>query len=785
MMLQNYIRIAFRNIFRNSFYSLINVTGLAVGITATALILLFVSHEYSFDRFHKNEKDIYRILARITWGGEETHSNGLSPAFGPRLKENAPEIVDFVRTKTANHILVQSDADHRFFESQFLFADPSLFRVFSFHLLRGSLSSFEKVNTVLLTEETSRKYFGSEDPIGKTIIYDKDNLFEVTGIVEKAPSNSSIQFDFISSFQSLGTIASEKRQFDHENVSLGSYITYLQLQPEIPPAKVEHIIQKIASTSADENYSLESLTSIHTANNSGDSNKRNTTIFIFIAVLILLLALVNYINLTTACSAQRAKEVGIRKTIGANRSSLAYQFYLESALLTIIAFGLSLFLIKLLTPVFLNALQQNIDLAFLRSTVFLTLMTSLFVICILLSGGYPAFVLSQFKPVLVLKGKSSKHGGSSWMRNGFTTFQLSVSIALLFCSLVIQDQLEFMRTKKTGLDKEQVLAIPFKDEVNIHTIKNDIRNQASVTSVGVASFSLYQSENTSAVYTKAPKTNQDVLINIVKVDEEFINTLGIAWVKKENDSIRVGDYIMNESAIEKLEMTEADLGTKLKLLRDSSTLKAIVKDFNYASVQQKIGGLVLVIEPDTAPTLTSNGGTLYVRFDSKSSVSDGVSAIKKIYESHQSDSPFQYYFLDDAYDKLYKGEDRLLLVFKAFTGIGVFIACLGLFGLVTFSTERRTKEIGIRKVLGASINSILHLLSTEYFLLIGVSLLIASPVAWWSMSQWLTNFNYRIDLSIVFVVYAGATAFFVAMATIGFSAIKAAVSNPVNALRNE
>ena len=784
-MISNYFKIALRSLWKNRTYSFINITGLAIGIAASVLILLYVSHEYSYDQFHANAQQIYRVSTKVKYGNNEVNIHALPATFGPKLKENSSNVINYVRTRMADKVVIESDASHRFFEQRFLFADTSLLRVFSFKLLRGDGSLFSKPNTVAITEAIAKKYFGDSDPIGKVITYDKKYLFEVVALIAKAPSNSSIQFDFVTPFNSLLSVPEQKQILDED---VGAYITYLQvITPEALPA-IERSIVKMSKLEAGEKIMLTPFTETHLGNQFGDAtNTQSVKVFLLVAMLILILALVNYINLTTARGLLRAKEVGIRKTIGARRGALTIQFYFESALMTSIAFVLALVLIEVTIPLFLNTLQQDIDRNFLISPLFMSLTGLLLIVCILVSGGYPALILSKFKPAEVLKGKLSGNGQNSWLRKGFIVFQFATSIALIICSLVVQHQLEHMRSSSLGLDKNQVVVLNIDGDLtkNYSTLKEDIRQLTGVQSVGASSTSLYSTNGTNAYFTTTPTTHEEVFINVLSIDEQFLSTMNIQWIRKEKDSIAAGDLVINEAALDKLKMTPDDLGKSLALGSTKSIMQGMVNDFNYTSLKENINGLVMSIEHDTASSLVNYGGALYIKLNEKANSRQSIEAIKKIYEHYQSNTPFQFHFLDDAFDQLYKGEERLFKIFEAFTGIAVFIACLGLFGLITFSSERRSKEIGIRKILGASVKSIVTLLSLEFIVLISISLAIAAPVAWMAMNKWLQGFSYRIEIPLLFVAIAGVAAVLISLITISFQAIKAAIANPVDSLKNE
>ena len=490
-------------------------------------------------------------------------------------------------------------------------------------------------------------------------------------------------------------------------------------------------------------------------------------------------------NLTTAQATRRAKEVGVRKVIGARRNNLAYQFYFESTLITLLAFGLALVWIEIMLPLFLNTLQLQIDKSFLTSIWFIFTSSSLFLICIFIAGSYPSLVLSRFKPADVLKGKISNSVGGAWVRKGFTIFQFATSIALILVTLGIQYQLEFLRNQKIGLNKEQVMVINLDEEseANYSVLKNELRSLSGISQVAASSTPLYTTGH-NAFFTKTPTTHEDVFISFILVDENFISTLEIEWLEKPTTQSNNG-YIINEAALEKLKIKKSDLGVRIAIGGDSSSIDGIVKDFNYASLRQKIDGLVFLVKSDTSKSLVKYGASLYVRLDPKANLPEKIASIQNVFRKYQSDRPFEYYFLDDAFNKLYKSEDRLSKIFNVFTAVAIFIACLGLFGLVTFTVESRTKEIGIRKVLGASIKNIFKLLSKDFIVLVLIAVVLSIPFAWLYLQTWLQQFSYRTEIPWWFALVAALIAIFLTVLIICSQAIKAAVSNPVDSLRSE
>jgi putative ABC transport system permease protein len=782
-MIKSYVKIAFRSLIKNKTHSFINIVGLSIGIAVSMIIFLYVVHEFSYDKFHTKADNIYRIICKINYGGQEIQTTSLSAQFGPMLKENNADVQNYVRVNSVGRSLMKSDEYHIQFEDKVAFSDTSFFSIFSFPILQGDYRSLTRPSTVVITEKVAIKYFGSVDAIGKIITYDKKYPLEVIAIAKDFPSNSSLQIDFVISFSTMGVIPEQKNTYHHSLASLGSIPTYVVVNNEQSVPKIISSIPKFAKTSVDEKYGVEKFVSTHLGNNIGDSSSI-TYLYLFLAVafIILALAVVNYINLTTARATLRSKEVGVRKTVGARQHHLALQFYFESTLMTTLAFCFAWIWVELSLPIFLNILQIQIDQSFLTSTWFIGVMAALFIGCILVAGSYPSIVLSKFKPVEVLKGKASRlTTGSTWIRKWFTVFQFTASIALILVTLGIQRQLNFLRNQKIGLNKEQVMVANLDADykTSYRAIKNELRNLSGVKQVAAASIPLYVT-GYNALFTKTPTTNEDVFIGNMIIDENFISTLGIEWVEKP-DTIAKSGYIINEAALETLKITKSDIGIKVEGL----PINGIVKDFNFESLRQKINAMLFSIASDTSTVIAHYGASLYIRLDPKANLSDKVLAVKNLFKKYQGERPFEYYFLDDAFDQLYKTEDRLSTIFNVFTAIAIFIACLGLFGLITFTAEVRTKEIGIRKILGAGIRSIFILLSKDFIVLILVGFVLAIPLAWWYLQTWLQQFSFHTEIPWWFALVAGGSAIIISLLTICTQVVKAAVSNPVESLRSE
>ncbi len=781
-MLKNYFNIAIRSLLKNKVYSFINIMGLSLGISVSMLILLYVVHEFSYDKFHTQSERIYRMVGKVNYGGQFIQMTSMSSRFGPLLKERNEDVKNYVRLREPGRVLIKSDENHNNFENLVVFADTSLFGVFTFPWIQGNYHSLSKPNTTVLSEAMATKYFGTADVVGKTITYDDAYPLEVVGVMKSFPSNSTLRYEMVISFSTLGLIPAEKNQYVYDKASVGSYPTYILISNPEAVSKIEASIRNFADLSVDEQYSLNKFSAAHLESNHGDSSNI-TYIYLFfsVGIIILLLALINYMNLTTARATLRAKEVGIRKVIGARQGNLSMQFYFESTLMTLIAFGFALIWIELILPLFLSTLQIQIDASFLTSLWFMSLVGGLLIICVLLSGSYPSIVLSRFLPMEVLNGKSARSPEGILIRKSFTILQTTASIALVLVTLGIHHQLDFLRNQKIGLNKQQVMVVNLDEGTAsaFPELKNDLTNLTGVKQVAAASLPLYTTGH-SAIFTKTPSTNEDVFINMISVDEDFFSTLGIEWLSKPDTLTKKG-IIINEAALEKLKITHADIGISL----NGSPINGIVKDFNYESLRQNVSGMILIIEADSSHSFVKHGVSLYIRLDPTSNLPDKIAAIEALFKNYQKGKPFEYYFLDDAFNQLYKSEDRLSSIFYAFTGVAIFIAGLGLLGLITFAAELRTKEIGIRKVLGASMKSILILLSKDFIVLVLLGVAIATPLARWYTKEWLSQFSYQVEIPWWFSLAAGISALILALSIAAIQGVKVALTNPAESLRKE
>ncbi|MES2426811.1 MAG: ABC transporter permease [Bacteroidota bacterium] len=797
-MLKNYIKIAWRNLVSQRLFSLINISGLAVGLAVCMMIMMYVAHEMSYDRFHANADKIFSPQASFTMNGSTMNMRYMSYAAGSIIKQRQPTVKSYIRTMAYFKPVIASNPnkpDTRFSEKNLLFADENFFSFFSFKLLSGSANHvLDKPFTVVLSEDMAKKYFGTEDPIGKTITLKTDSAFtyQVTGVAENTPSNSSIKYNFVTSNQSLLQMKESKLYVGTKEISFGNFGIYLLLNNTSDTANLRRSLDLMAKQEkifVNVHYALSALRDNHLKSNFGDaSNIKYLKIFPLVAVLILLLALANYMNLSTARATLRAKEVGIRKVSGASRKAIATQFYVESTLFTTLSFVLGYLLCYAFKPWFLNVLQLEIDNSFLFSPVVLMLLAGLLILTILIAGSYPALVLSAFKPVATLKGKMSKAIGGIAVRQVLTTLQFAISVGLIICGIVIDRQLYYFRHADTGINRENVIMIPVHNTfgTNYPAFKQDIQAISGVESVATSHYAMFHGYD---MISFNGKTKDDIImVPSLTADDQFIKTLGLKWKYPpavDQKLAGLDQLVINEAAIEKLHLPANPIGNYVQSGDKKLKIIGVLKNFNYSSLQSEISALTLFIGPANLPFFTRDGCNLFAKIKPHTNLPTLLAKMQTLYKKYDTDTPFDYTFMDDAFNAQYQAEDRLSSIFSVFTYITIVLATLGLFGLAAFTIEQRTKEIGIRKVLGASIASINKLLSVDFLKLVVLSIVIASPVAWWAMNNWLQSFAYRINISWWMFAFAGMTAILTAAVTVSYHALKAALANPVKSLRSE
>jgi len=797
-MFKNYLKIAWRNLVRQRLYSVINISGLAVGLAVCMLIMLYVAHEHSYDRFHKNAGRIFKPYGQMKVNGNTFGIDQMSYASGPIIKQSLPVVADYMRTAHyfTSVVLVSnpSQPEKKFAEDKLLFADAGFFNFFSFRLLSGQPSQvLSKPFSVVISQDMAKKYFGDENPVGKllTIKTDSAYIYQVTGVAENCPSNSSIEYNFVASNSGFVKTKAARDYLGNQKLGGGTFDVFLLLRHRSDTAALRQGLRSL-NTDKDSKvrleFSLLQLADRHLNRSRDDSNLKYLKIFPLIALLILLLAFVNYMSLSTARATLRAKEIGVRKISGASRKSVALQFYIESAVFSIISFLFGYVLCYFFKPLFFNVLQLKIDNSFLYSPLILSLLFALLSVTILVSGSYPSLVLSAFKPVVTLKGKMGKQSGGVTIRKVFTTLQFSISVGLIICGIVIDRQLYFFRHAETGVDRDNVVMMPVGSNFkNYPAFNHDIRALAGVSSVATSRYGMFTYMD---MYGIPGKTKEEtVMLPSLAVDKDFFRLLGLKWKYPplSHANLGTGDkVILNELAVEKLHLSINPVGSYIKPGPKNIEVAGVVKNFNFSSLEDAIQPLGLWVLPDTAKFWKSQGGCyLFAKIKPRINLPTLLGAMQSTFKKYDADTPFDYTFMDEAFNARYKAEDRLASIFSIFTVITIVLAVMGLFGLAAFTIEQRTKEIGIRKVLGASISSINGLLSKDFLKLVLLSILIASPAAWWLMHNWLQGFAFRIGIQWWMFAGAGLLAITVAVITVSYHAIKAAVANPVKSLRTE
>ena len=803
-MFRKNIIIAFRSLKKDLPYTITNVAGLAIGITCCLLIMSFVKYELSFDQFHIKKDRIYRINYDVLMGGNETVSPSVPVFVGPALKQKFPEIEDATRFMPEWSSRTIRRGNVFFDEKGFCYADPNFFKVLDFKPINGNLqTALDKPNTVVITKEMAKKYFGNTNPIGQTLLFNNKKDYVVTAVMENVPFNSHFTFDFLASFYSIPDFDSleTKQQWNNPN-----YTTFLLLKPGTNVTSLSKKIEEWVNPSgqakqtASQNAThlkLEPLKEAHFDTQAFNfknllivSDFKYIKIFITIAILVLLIACANYVNLSTAKASVRAKEVGIRKTIGASLPQLFTQFLAESFLLTFLAVVISIVAAYTTLPYLNKLLGKEIPFNIINGS-FLMYIISGGIVVSLLAGFYPSLVLSRFKPVETLKGDFAKTGGSGVsVRKSLVIFQFAISIALILGTIIVRSQLDFMQSTKLGLDKDHVLIIHGNAELNkrLDAFATDLGNISGVQDVALTWRSPFETVIGNGFSIKANPTSEDDwhIVGGISGDPHYLSTLGIPLIAGRNfdpskikgDST-VNEFIVNEAFLRHYRLKPGEaVGKQVILgLTGKGTIVGVMKDFHTSSMHDVIQPVVLFNNPQYFGSVLVHVGP--------GKLSPVLSKIGKIWNAAVPLRPFSYSFLDDEYDAMYRTEQRLGTLMSLFCGMAILVTCLGLLGLMTFMVTQRTKEIGIRKVLGASVLNITTLLSKDFLKLVLKAIVIATPVAWYFMHDWLQDFAYRIHISWFVFVATAIVALLIALLTISFQAIKAAIANPVKSLRTE
>ena len=802
-MIKNYFKIALRNLSKNKVFSVINISGFAIGLTCFILITVFVIDELSYDKYPAQAENIYRVNLSVAGNGDVAVYPLVDVAVGEGIKNAFPEV------KASTRIFSVSDFvkydDKQFKEEHLAFADSNFLQLFSIPLVEGNTTNaLVQPNSIVVSRSFAKKYFGNGEAVGQSITVGTRNaIYKVTGVIDKVPANSHFHFD---AFLSMSTFPNTNKTWSN----LG-YYTYLLLNKNTDPKKLEakfpqlvakYVVPEIqhdmgvslAEAQKSVNtfrFSLAPLTDIHLRSNTKFELEPNgdiqyVYIFSILALFILLLACVNFTNLSTARAIKRAREVGIRKVMGSVKKQLIVQFLSESVLFTFFSMLLSYVLIFLLLPYFNQLANKNISFDFFLNYKLILAVLLVSFIAGILAGIYPAFFLSSFNTIRVLKGASMQGSQKKPLRSSLIVFQFFVSTALIIATVIIYQQLHYMQNKKLGYDKDQVLFLPDarllgKDQT---AFKQQLLQDNRVVSASISrSIPGGQIMDGTEIYPKNENSNgTEIHASISHVDYDYLHTLGIQILKGRNFSkdfpTDSSGIVINEAAVQQLGWTNENAVGKTIVRSGQEEFKVVgvVADFNYASLKQKVAPLMMM--------LGRNFGGLIIKINTRD-VKGFLADLKKQWNSFNPAGPLEYNFLDEKFAALYASEQRTKQIFSAFAVLAIIIASLGLFGLSAFVIEQRAREIGIRKVLGASVQQVLLLVSKEFLLLVGIAFIISVPVTWWAMHEWLKDFAYRINIGTGVFVAAGLSAILIAFFTISFQAIKAAIANPVKSLRTE
>jgi putative ABC transport system permease protein len=797
-MFKNYLKIALRNMKKNKGYSFINITGLAVGMACCILIFCWINDELSYDQFHNNIDRLYRVIRseRTPDGSINQYASTPSPV-GPSLKESYPEITEFSRLYTFSRqrgrVLLKYK-NNQFYEDRFYCADPSFFSIFTFPFIQGNpQSALTNPNSVVITQDMAKKYFGNENPVGKTLTIVNSHDLIVSGVIENIPANSHVQFDFICPLQPLLDQFSWMRRWN-----IPHFYTYILIENS---ANINEVCQKIRdhlkryepefyNTSLNQ-YVLQSVKDIHLRSRyksdlSGESKTQTVYIAFFslIAAFVLIIACINFINLTTARSTNRAKEIGMRKVSGANRIHIVRQFFGESLLMSFLSLGLAILLVNLSLPTFNQLSGKQVEFVHLFNLDILIAIVGIVIITSVLSGLYPAVVLSSFQPIGVLKGRTSNVMRNKHFRRILVIFQFTLSIILIIGTIVLYSQLRYIQHKELGYDKEYLIYFPGQGNLKkqYHVFKEEMLKYSQV--LGVTSSSDLPTKTTH--YTmingwEGSSAEDGMLMNFFSVDEDYIKTFGIEMAEGRFFSETIATdatqgFVLNQEAVRLMSM-QNPVGKRFSFFEREGRIIGVMKDFHFKSLHQPIEPLIFWINP-------AWDQYIFVRVQS-GEMAETLQFIEELHQRFNPGYPFDFKFLDEDIDQLYRTEMRTKQVLSLFAGFAIFISCIGLFGLASFITVQRTKEIGIRKVLGASVVGVVKLLSRELIWWIFIANLISWPFAYYITRKWLDSFAYRIDLTFLPFILAGFSALVIALLTVSYQSIKAAMANPVESLRYE
>lgn len=802
-MFKNYFKTAFRNIARNKLYSFIKITGLAIGIATSLLILLYVLDELSYDKFHSKYKQIYRVATDFIVSGKTEYAAVTPAPEGPALKKDYPEILDYVRAMGFNGNSLIEYKNEKFNESAGMYADPSLFNVFDFKVIKGNKNKLlTEPHTIVLTEDMATKIFGEEEPVGKIVLFDKEN-YTVTGVIENVPFNSHLKFTCLIPFTTLGHDFAES----WTNHTLYTYILlpenseYKALEAKLPSFCTKYFTYLFKVAHATIVLHLQPLANIHLHSNligeaSPSGNQLYILIFSIVAAFILLIACINYINLSTALSESRFKEVGLRKVFGGIRQQLTMQFLVESFIITIISLGIGLSLVELLIPWFNKLTEKNIPMFIFTSGHLIIPVLLITITTALISGSYPALYISKLKPIEALRKKINTRGNKFNSRMLLVIFQFSISAIIIIATIIVYQQLQYVKNKNTGFNKENIAIIELQDTTlkkNTEMVKNMLNKIPGVISTAMSTYMPAETFNPNKNLFKVESDSVMVSLmnNCYSVDYDYIDLMQMQIVQgrkflKEISTDEKEGFIANEAFVKKMGWKEP-IGKKIGMLGlptgyPQPKIIGVVADFNYTSLRQEIEPMLIRISNKEEIMYQANLISIRLKPENMAGT---LKEIERVFKNLDPQHPVEYHFLDDYISQQYTADEKVETLFTFFGIISVLIACLGLFGLASHAVVQRTKEIGVRKVLGSSVKEIVLLINRDFIRLVFVSMIIAFPLAYYFMNKFLMEFAYHINIGPLPFVIAGTLSLVIAFITISFITIRGAVRNPVESLRYE
>lgn len=793
-MIANYLKTAFRQMFRHKAYFLINIVGLAVGIACCLFAFLYVFHELSYDRYHVDFDRVFRIAERIQKDSAELETARVTAPLIPAIRENFPEVEYAVRFQLATWDSLVERGEKKFNEKWVMIAENDLFNVFSMGFIKGNpKNALDRPRTVVITQHIAKKYFGHEDPLNKTLIL-WGNPVEVTGVIQDCPDNTHLRYDIIISLNGF------EKVWNLDNWGWTGFYAYVRLKPhvdsELFEQKIRHVADRYISEELREwgesfTFFLQPITSIHLNSHLNmevvpPGNPRDIYIFSIIGFLILLISCINFTNLTAARSTNRTKEVGIRKVVGAHQVQLVRQFLWESVLASVISMVISFIVVTAFLPHFSQLTGQDFSFRSLLKPSILLFLLGLSLFAGVVAGSYPAFLLSRFRPARILKGVAGSTTGGNAIRRFLVVAQFSMTIVLVIGTLVVYKQIRFMKNVDLGFDKEQKLIVPGDLKERYESVKAEFLKNPSIIGASACWNVPGRLPNLIEAHLVGENEDKAQSMNFYYIDHDFIPEYGIEIVagrsfQKKFQSDTYDSFILNETAVKAFGFSSPEEILGKKMYEGGSggvgTIIGVAKDFFYTGLQTKVEPLVMQVRPDFFSTLS-----LEIRTDN---LNETLSFIEKKWNELQLGRLFSYFFLDEDFNRHYRSEENLGHIYTTLTFLAIFISCLGLAGLSAFTAEQRTKEIGVRKVLGASAWSVLILLLNEFTKWVFVSNVIAWPLSYFIMQKWLQGFAYRTDIGLWVFVFSAALAFLISVITVSYQSLKAALANPVDSLRYE